>query len=125
WDLWIGAAEHGWQFRHLTGEAFDYRVRPQSMLSALADEEQRRRLYAYVIGKHRDLYWRRLPEVILAAQRSTESFARQLREHLRREAEALAALQAQAAEIDSLRVEHENLHRELAEGSGPAAGAPA
>jgi len=117
WDLWIGAAEHGWQFYHLPGEAFDYRVRPQSMLAAFDDEELRRRLYVHVIGKHRDLYWQRLPEILVAAQRSAGDLFRLSREHERMHAEAGAALQAKAAEINALRTERENLYRELASGS--------
>jgi glycosyltransferase involved in cell wall biosynthesis len=114
WGLWIGAAERGWQLRHLPGEAFDYRVRPGSMLSALDDEELRGRLYRYVIGKHRDLYWRRLPEILVAAQRSARDLALLAREHERTNAEARDALLGQAAEIQALHVERENSARELA-----------
>lgn len=121
WDLWIGAAERGWQFQHLPGEAFDYRVRPQSMLSTLADEERRRRLYEYVIAKYRDLYWQRLPEILVAAQRSATQLFKLAREHERLHAEAGAALQAQAAElvsrdraINALRAERDSLYGELA-----------
>ena len=121
WDFWIGAAERGWQFHHLPGEAFDYRVRPNSMVAAMTDESLRRRLYTYIISKHRDLYWQRLPELLLAAQRSAGDLSRLAREHERMHAEAGAALQAQAAEImrrdreiNALRIEREDLYRELA-----------
>lgn len=70
WDLWIGMAERDWRFHHLSVEAFDYRVRPGSMLSSFDDEELRRRMMDYVIAKHRDLYWRHLPGLLVAAQRS-------------------------------------------------------
>ena len=32
WELWIAALERGWRFRHLPEVAFEYRVRPGSML---------------------------------------------------------------------------------------------
>lgn len=70
WEFWISAAERGWGFHHLPRVAFDYRVRPGSMLSSFEDEELRRRVMKYVVTKHRDLYWQRLPELLLASQRS-------------------------------------------------------
>ncbi|HWM24530.1 MAG TPA: glycoside hydrolase family 99-like domain-containing protein [Chthoniobacterales bacterium] len=70
WDLWIGAAKRGWQFHHLPGAAFDYRVRPNSMSAALT-EEQYPQINSYVINKHRSLYSKRLPQILVAAQRST------------------------------------------------------
>jgi glycosyltransferase involved in cell wall biosynthesis len=128
WDFWIGAAERGWQFQHLPGEAFDYRVRPDSMVSAMAEEAKRRRLYTYIISKHRDLYWQRLPELLLAAQRSAGDLSRLAREHERsaREHEDTQAragamiqnLTAQLAnkdlEVKALRAERESSYRELA-----------
>ncbi|HEV2840339.1 MAG TPA: glycoside hydrolase family 99-like domain-containing protein, partial [Chthoniobacterales bacterium] len=70
WDLWICAAKQGWQFHHLPGAAFDYRVRPNSM-SAVLTEEQYPQINSYVIGKHRSLYTERLPQILIAAQRAT------------------------------------------------------
>jgi hypothetical protein len=54
WELWIQAAEQNWGFHHLPFLAFDYRVRPDSMLSQAAGlrEELRRRMRK----KHADLY---------------------------------------------------------------------
>ncbi|HEY8019698.1 MAG TPA: glycosyltransferase [Thermoanaerobaculia bacterium] len=69
WELWIAGAERGWLLRHLPVVGFDYRVRPGSMITAV-DDEERRRLYAYIIAKHRDLYGSRLPEILIEAQRS-------------------------------------------------------
>jgi hypothetical protein len=66
WDLWIGATERGWQFHHLPGIAFDYRVRPDSMGAVLRDE-QLQQISSYVFGKHRSLY---SPEILLEAQRA-------------------------------------------------------
>ena len=66
WDLWIGATELGWQFHHLPGIAFDYRVRPDSM-SAVLRNEQYEQINSYVLNKHRSLY---PPEILLEAQRA-------------------------------------------------------
>jgi GT2 family glycosyltransferase len=112
WDLWIGAAERGWQLHHLPGEAFDYRVRPSSMISLLADEERRRRMHAYVIAKHRDLYWQRLPEILVASQRSAAELFRLAREHERVQAEIAAIFQDQKARIDLAAEEKASLERE-------------
>lgn len=70
WDLWIGATQRGWQFHHLPGVAFDYRVRPDSMSAVLRDE-QYQQINSYVVGKHRSLY---SPEILLAAQRAAAEF---------------------------------------------------
>jgi hypothetical protein len=113
WELWIAAAERGWQFQHLPGEAFDYRVRPNSMVSAMADEALRRRLYTYIISKHRDLYWRRLPELLLAAQRSAGDLFRLSREHERVHNELGAVIEAQEAELESAGAGRANLEREI------------
>jgi len=127
WDLWIGAAERGWHLHHLPGEAFDYRVRPSSMVTQFEDEERRRRMYTYVIAKHRGLYWQRLPEILVASQRSAANLFHLSREHERVHIETAAVLQAQAARLESTAAERERLEREvgelraeLAERSGPA-----
>jgi len=114
WELWIGAAERGWQFQHLPGEAFDYRVRPNSMVSAMADEELRRRLYTYIISKHRDVYWRRLPELLLAAQTSASELFRISREQEHTNVEAANAFQAQETELANKEREINALRAELA-----------
>lgn len=56
WELWIAAAEKGWEFHRLPGIAFDYRVRPDSLISVTLVPEVQQRLMAYIIGKHYQLY---------------------------------------------------------------------
>ena len=87
WDLWIGAVERGWLFQHLEVTGFDYRVRPESMLSADADDKLRRRLFAHVIAKHEDLYRHKLTAILLAAQRYGIALHDLARKHERRCAE--------------------------------------
>lgn len=115
WDLWIGAAERGWGLHHLPGEAFDYRVRLSSMVTQFEDEERRRRMYAYVIAKHRDLYWQRLPEILVASQRSAADLFKLSREHERVHIETAAVLQDQTARLESAAAERESLEREVGE----------
>lgn len=68
WDLWISAAGRGWVFHHLPGAAFDYRVRPGSMIWHLANPEVGRPLQGYIVEKHRDLYLQRLPQILMRVQ---------------------------------------------------------
>ncbi|MEA2560801.1 MAG: hypothetical protein QOH06_2305 [Acidobacteriota bacterium] len=123
WDFWISAAERGWQFHHLPGAAFEYRVRPGSMIWRLATPEVGRPLQGYIVEKHRDLYLQRLPQLLMrvqAAQRESRSLADEAA-RLRREQEVLArerkALGSQRdgllAEQERLQAERDLLYREL------------
>lgn len=94
WDLWLGVAGRGWQLHHLPRVAFDYRVRPGSMISAFNDEELRREVLPHVIAKHRDLYWRRLPELLVASQRSAMTLYQIARDRQRIQKEADIAVAA-------------------------------
>jgi glycosyltransferase involved in cell wall biosynthesis len=89
WLFWLQIAAAGWDFRHLPVPAFDYRVRPGSMLSGFDNENPRRSVLRYVIEKQRDLYWRRLPEAFLSAQNAAAELSRLAR--LREEAELRSA----------------------------------
>jgi post-segregation antitoxin (ccd killing protein) len=84
------------------------------MLSSFGNEEMRRSVQAYVIAKHRELYWRRLPEVLLAAQRASGDLFRLAREHERLHAEAGAALRTERLQLDVSAVEQEALLRDIA-----------
>lgn len=96
WDLWIGAAERGWQFHHIPVEAFDYRTRPGSMIALVSSAESRHRLNAYIARKHQAFYVRRLAGILSCAQQSANELFQLAREHERLHADAGAALQAQA-----------------------------
>jgi GT2 family glycosyltransferase len=117
WDLWLGAAERGWQLRHLPVEAQDYRVRPGSMITLFADEvEERRRVERYVIAKHEDLYRRRLPDLLIAAQRTAEKLWHAAKEN-QAGSTLLAALEAEQADWiatrDNLTGDRERLLQEI------------
>jgi hypothetical protein len=102
WDLWIHAAERGWRFHHLPYLAFDYRVRPGSLLSraVLMLDEIRPRLR----NKHGDLYWK-------ATQDDVQTLAQRLAEQAAMHEQQL---QAQAAEATAAREEARALRADLA-----------
>lgn len=56
WDLWLGAAERGWRFHRLDRVAFDYRVRPGSLVEDSLRPGVLERLLAYIHGKHEELF---------------------------------------------------------------------
>jgi glycosyltransferase involved in cell wall biosynthesis len=105
WDFWISAAERGWQFHHLPWVTFEYRVRPGSMIWRLASPEVGRPLQSYIVGKHRDLYLERLPQLLMevqSAQRESRSLLDEAA-RLRREAEGrVEEIKALADERDRL-----------------------
>jgi glycosyltransferase involved in cell wall biosynthesis len=56
WDFWLSTHERGWSFEYVPKIFFDYRVRSGSMSAATRVSESRRRLAAYVAGRHGELY---------------------------------------------------------------------
>ncbi len=68
WDFWISVAGHGWRFHYLPRITFEYKVRPGSMISHCASPEVGRPLQAYIVERHRELYLRRLPQLLMIVQ---------------------------------------------------------
>ena len=62
WEFWIHAAERSWRFHRLEGEAFDYRVRPGSLVTVTDDPEVARTLALHFVRKHRRLYQEHIAE---------------------------------------------------------------
>jgi glycosyltransferase involved in cell wall biosynthesis len=56
WDFWLGVAEKGWQFHHVSEVMYEYRFRENSMVSACNIPENRRELFRYICSKHIGLY---------------------------------------------------------------------
>jgi len=56
WGFWISLAQSGWEFSYLPVVAFDYRVRPGSLVTLGDDPEVNRRVKDRVLERHRDLY---------------------------------------------------------------------
>lgn len=63
WEFWIAAAKQGWRFCRLSDAAFEYRVRPNSML-ATTDYSRLRASWEHVLRKHRALYDQHLNEIL-------------------------------------------------------------
>ena len=55
WDFWLGAVEAGWQFAYVNQVAFQYRSRPDSMVSGCNLPANRKRLFQYICSKHSKL----------------------------------------------------------------------
>ncbi len=60
WDLWLSMLERGFRLHRLDMETFDYRVRPDSMLSQAADPEVQAAIERYVLAKHAPFYLQHL-----------------------------------------------------------------
>lgn len=69
WELWLRLMVLGYLFHHLPGVAFHYRVREGSLSSRVADERTRGRIVRHMVTKHRDLFARHWPEVIVELHR--------------------------------------------------------
>jgi hypothetical protein len=79
WDLWLSMLERGFTLCRLDMETFDYRVRPESMLSNSADPEVQAAIERYVLAKHAPFYLRHLRRQVdrldAAADHSSQSAA--------------------------------------------------
>jgi len=56
WDLWLSMLERDFVLARLDMAAFDYRVRPDSMLSRFDDPDIQLATERYVLAKHAPLY---------------------------------------------------------------------
>jgi glycosyltransferase involved in cell wall biosynthesis len=132
WELWIAAAERGWRFHRLDEPAFEYRVRPDSMIAVAEREGLRRPVREHIYRKHHALFSAHLVEILLTGHQrliDVTRFAVTSREPLVAEARALRAardrLQIEIdllaasggpakAELEALRSEVETLRGTLA-----------
>jgi hypothetical protein len=98
WDLWISAAERGWDFHRLPDPTFEYRVRPGSMLGEAEGEGLRREIREHVYRKHEAIYRERALEVLLTGQgqllavQAAADALRASRDHLQAEVDRVAPL---------------------------------
>ena len=60
WDLWLSMLERGFTLHRLDMETFDYRVRPDSMMSTIVDPKAQVINERYVLAKHAPLYLQHL-----------------------------------------------------------------
>lgn len=64
WEFWLHAGKRGWRFRYLPGVAFEYRVRPGSLLSQCNTRSGRLRFRQRLLRKHADLFFTSLPPAV-------------------------------------------------------------
>jgi len=60
WEFWINSASKGWRFYNLHQVTFDYRVRPESLITKTKRAEILQELLSRIMTKHIDLYRPRL-----------------------------------------------------------------
>jgi GT2 family glycosyltransferase len=61
WEFWLHAGHRGWRFAHLPEAKFEYRVRPESLLSHCNTRRGRWRFRRHLLRKHPNLLIRLLP----------------------------------------------------------------
>ncbi len=109
WDFCLGAAERGWRFIHLPRPAFEYRVRPDSMLHRFMRGDQYESTLRRVYDKHRTSIPAHGFEILIAAHAERRQlFAdtaalRQSRDHLQAEINHLFV--RSQVQVDALQAE--------------------
>jgi GT2 family glycosyltransferase/2-polyprenyl-3-methyl-5-hydroxy-6-metoxy-1,4-benzoquinol methylase len=108
WDFWISAAERGWRFHRLPDIAFEYRVRPNSMLRNAEREGLRRTVREHIYRKHHSIFANNLVETLLAGHTSLNAASadalavRESRDQLQREIDLLAATSGRGRETSQI-----------------------
>ena len=67
WAFWVSASARDARFERLDLVGFDYRVRPDSLVSEAESRKKRRELIGRIVGQNVELYRRYLPEVLVHA----------------------------------------------------------
>ncbi len=106
WDFWLGVAEKGWQFYHISTVLYEYRFRSKSMVSACNIPENRRELFRYICSKHIGLYATNFANVF--AQKEYE-----LLEEREKSEEITKTLSKTEVKLDILRSQLEELESQL------------
>jgi hypothetical protein len=60
WEFWLSMLEHEFTLLRLDMETFDYRVRPDSLLTRTSSPEAQASIERYVLAKHASLYLQHL-----------------------------------------------------------------
>ena len=115
WELWIHAAELGWEFRRIPKVTFDYRVRPSSLITLVNTPELLAQYWKTARTKHAALYC----EVSVAEAAMLRREMEEREEKLRDREEAVGAVEeeiratkrAVQARDDTIRV-YEEIIRE-------------
>jgi glycosyltransferase involved in cell wall biosynthesis len=78
WELWINAAEKGWRFHRLPQVTFEYRVRPESLLSKVDDAQFLDQVLERIMTKHYELYQPRLVKQLAQMKRLSIELGKKL-----------------------------------------------
>jgi hypothetical protein len=78
WEFWIHAAKLGWGFQHIPQIAFDYRVRPESLVKAIDSVEVWEGFCKRIRSKHPEFYWNVAVGRIEALKAEIESIGSQM-----------------------------------------------
>jgi len=78
WELWINAAEKGWRFHRLPQVTFEYRVRPESLLSKVDDAQFLEQVLERIMTKHYELYQPRLVKQLAQMKRLSIELGKKL-----------------------------------------------
>lgn len=106
WDFWLGVAEKGWQFYHVSEVLYNYRFRANSMVSGCNIPENRRELFRYICSKHIGLYATNFANIF--AQKECERLEEQEKNE-----EIAATLEKAEVKIAVLRSQLEETETEL------------
>lgn len=120
WELWVSAAERGWRFHRLPEVAFEYRVRPGSMLDLAGQQSRWRAAFGHVFHKHRGFYAEHLAAVLLAAKEQVFAIdgdalaLRASRDALQGETDRVSReIELIAADAVALRASRDRLQRDI------------
>jgi hypothetical protein len=112
WDFWLGVAEKGWQFHHVSEVMYEYRFRANSMVSACNIPQNRRELFRYICSKHIGLYATNFANIFaqkeferLEEQEKTEEIAANLTKTEVKLAVLRSQLEAAETELQVLRTQ--------------------
>ncbi|MEO8033220.1 MAG: glycosyltransferase, partial [Acidobacteriota bacterium] len=67
WDFWLSAVERGWRFVHLPRPAFEYRIRPDSLLQRFQRRSDYPSALQHLYDKHRALVSDNASGILIAA----------------------------------------------------------
>lgn len=117
WELWIAAASRGWGFHHFTGIGFDYRKRPDSMVTSCLHADVGEPLQEHIVRKHESVYLRHLPALLIEVQdavRDAGAARQEASEALRRLEEARRDLGEALSRLDDAAARNTEMERSLA-----------
>jgi hypothetical protein len=112
WDFWISTAGRGWRFQRYSDVAFEYRVRPNSMLRSVENEGLRRAVRGRIYRKHHQIFAKNFAEILMIGHTCLNTLTgealklRESRDHLQHEINRAVA-DARAVRESRDRLQHD------------------